>query len=316
MKKAKLSFPPLILFVCLFVAGTGGFLMVRPVLATTNTPAPEKPQNKPNPMMGIGAIGQIEPRSRVIGLSHDQGLEGALIERVLVDEGQEFTAGQDMIIFSDFERRKSEIEIIKNRLESVEARRGVYEAEVEDARTNYQRQKSLRGTSAVSEKTYDEARVRLLKAESTLKSHGFDVESVRAELKLGEQRLKQSVVKAPLSGTVLKIHHRPGERVQGTTILDIADLTQLDVVADVYEDDLSRVKVGQRANIILSGSDKTYSAVVREIGFLVQKNDLNDTDPLEDRDRRVVSVRLTLQDQAISDFRNQIYRQVYVKILP
>lgn len=266
--------------------------------------------------VGVGAIGQIEPKSRVLGLSHDQGPEGALVEHLLVQEGDDITVGQQLVIFSDFERRKSEVTVMQTRLKSVQARRGTYEAEKKDASEDYKRHKKLKGTPAISEASYDESYARLLKAQSELESNEFDIETALAELKLSEQKLEQSVVKAPISGTVLKVHRWPGERVISAPILDIADLTALDVVADVDEDDVNRIKIGQKAQIKYPGSSKKFSATVREIGFLVRRNDLNDTDPLTDRDSRVVSVRLTLDPQAISEFRNQIYKQVQVKIFP
>jgi HlyD family secretion protein len=52
------------------------------------------------------------------------------------------------------------------------------------------------------------------------------------------------------------------------------------------------------------------------LGYLVRKNDLNDTDPLADRDNRIIEVRLTLDPLAVADLRHQIFRQVYVRIAP
>lgn len=96
----------------------------------------------------------------------------------------------------------------------------------------------------------------------------------------------------------------------------MADLSQLDVVAEVYEADFPKVHVGQTAEIRLVGFPASYAAKVREFGFQVRKNDLNDTDPLADKDNRIIEVRLTLEKQAVTDLQHQIYRQVQVRILP
>jgi HlyD family secretion protein len=119
-----------------------------------------------------------------------------------------------------------------------------------------------------------------------------------------------------MNGTVLKIHARQGERVTDSAIMEFADLTQLDVVAEVYENDIPRIQISLAADVILPGIEKKYAATVRERGFLVRKNDLNDTDPLADRDNRVVEVRLTLDNTAIDDLKHQILRQVQVQIKP
>ena len=99
-------------------------------------------------------------------------------------------------------------------------------------------------------------------------------------------------------------------------VLQIADLSQLDVVAEIYESDLSRIKVGQKAYINAQDFKKPYHAQVRELGFQVKKNDLNDTDPLADRDNRIIEVRLTLDPKAVEDLQHQIYRQVHIRIEP
>ena len=65
-----------------------------------------------------------------------------------------------------------------------------------------------------------------------------------------------------------------------------------------------------------SGFKRSYNAQVRELGFQVRKNDLNDTDPLADRDNRIIEVRLTLEREAATDLRHQIFRQVKVRIIP
>jgi HlyD family secretion protein len=43
---------------------------------------------------------------------------------------------------------------------------------------------------------------------------------------------------------------------------------------------------------------------------------LNDTDPLADRDNRIIEVRLTLEPDAVKALQHQIYRQVQVRIMP
>ena len=65
-----------------------------------------------------------------------------------------------------------------------------------------------------------------------------------------------------------------------------------------------------------AGFKRNYRAQVRELGFLVRKNDINDTDPLADRDNRIIEVRLTLEPEAVTDLRHQIFRQVKVRITP
>ena len=126
--------------------------------------------------------------------------------------------------------------------------------------------------------------------------------------------MDNTLITAPITGTIVKIFSRPGERIGDNGLLQIADLSQLDVVAEVYESELPQVKLGQPGCITASGFKRSYLAHVRELGFLVRKNDLNDTDPLSDRDNRIIEVRLTLEPEAVADLRHQIFRQVNVRI--
>ena len=72
---------------------------------------------------------------------------------------------------------------------------------------------------------------------------------------------------APIAGTVLRIHARPGDQVGADGLLELADLGRMDVVADVYETDLPRVRVGASAEVVVPGEARRYGATVREIAL-------------------------------------------------
>ena len=114
-------------------------------------------------------------------------------------------------------------------------------------------------------------------SEANLKRLSAEIANDESEQRISEAELKNTLIYAPITGTILKILTRPGERIKDNGLLEIADLTQLDVVAEVYESDLTKVKVGQKAHINASGFKRSYHAEVRELGFQVRKNDLNDT---------------------------------------
>ncbi|MDP9196904.1 MAG: efflux RND transporter periplasmic adaptor subunit [Pseudomonadota bacterium] len=162
----------------------------------------------------------------------------------------------------------------------------------------------------------DTAETRLTQADAGVLQAGAELKTAEAALALRQEQLKQSVLKAPIGGTVLRVHAWPGERVGNEGVVDLADLAEMDVVAEVYETDIAKIYPGQKAEVRLPGSSDTYQAQVREIGYQVRKNDVRDTDPLADRDTRVVEVRLTLLDSGIEALQHQIYRQVQVQIQP
>lgn len=269
----------------------------------------------PTSAQGIGALGRIEPRSRILRVSHDAGPEGARIGELRVEEGQSVKAGDVLAVFTSHPRREAELAVARAEHELLKARRPSVRAELEDARKDAERKESLAKTAAVSVTAAEAATLRLEKARSAIAALEAEIRGAEAQVRLKEEEYLQASVLAPIGGTVIKIYARPGERVTDQGVLEIADLSALDVVAQVYENDMPRIAVGQKAEIRLPGLAKVYQAEVRELGFQVRKNTVNDTDPLADRDNRVIEVRLTLEGDAVTDLRHQLYRQVQVHIV-
>jgi HlyD family secretion protein len=121
---------------------------------------------------------------------------------------------------------------------------------------------------------------------------------------------------APVAGTVLKIYAHPGELVGAEGLLDLADLDRLDVVADVYEADLPRVRLGSSADVMVPGDGRRYAATVSNVGWLVRRTAEAGLDPAAAVDARTVEVRLTLLPDGRDVFIHRINMQVQVAIQP
>jgi len=267
-------------------------------------------------VLGIGALGRIEPQSRVIRISHDAGSDGANLEQLFPQEGDQVNKGDVLALSADHSRRKAAIEVAQTQVKVLEAKVAVERVALNYNNKEYQRYQALAKTATASAATADQKQLAYLQSQATIAALQAQIANARAEQKVAEENLAKTVIKAPISGTVIKIHARPGERIGDNGLLEIADLTQLDVVAEVYESDMPKVKVGQKADINVPGFTQTFAAQVRELGFQVKKNDLNDTDPLADRDNRIIEVRLTLEHKAVEALQHQIYRQVHLRIMP
>ena len=263
----------------------------------------------------IGALGRIEPRSRVIQLSHDAGPEGARIEQIFVEEGQRVTKGQEIAVFSDLPRNEAQLVSARTRIGVIEANIRAEEANQVFYDKDYARAAKLAKSDAIARSGLEEAEKNRQQTLSRLDSLRAELESAKADIMIAERELEQSRIISPIDGTILKIMSRIGERVSDQGIVRLADLSQMDVVAEIYERDMPRVKPGQKAEIRVPGLDQVFTGEVRELGFLVEKNDLNDTDPLADRDNRVVEVRITLDAEAAQALTHLIYMQVDVRIL-
>ena len=115
-------------------------------------------------------------------------------------------------------------------------------------------------------------------------------------------------------GRVLKIYARAGERVGESGLAEIGDTTAMHAVAEVYERDAPRVKVGQRARVKVRSLPGDLSGEVAHIGWRVGRRVVLDNDPVKDTDARVVEVRVKLDSACSSRVAGLSYARVEVHI--
>ena len=123
-------------------------------------------------------------------------------------------------------------------------------------------------------------------------------------------------VRAPIAGTILRIFVRPGDQVGADGVLEMADLSKLEVVADVYETDLPRVRLGASAEVVVPGEAQRFAAQVNAIGWTVRRQTQASNDPVAAVDARTVEVRLTLDEAGAAALRRRSNMQVQVAIRP
>ncbi|MFZ0426675.1 MAG: efflux RND transporter periplasmic adaptor subunit [Acidobacteriota bacterium] len=123
-----------------------------------------------------------------------------------------------------------------------------------------------------------------------------NLSGLEKRLELATAQLDQSIIRAPSSGEVLKIYTRPGEAAAGGPLLLLGDTKALVVVAEVDEDDIGRVRQGQHAVVTSRALPGRLTGLVEAVGHLIARNRLRDLDPAARIDRRVVEVRIRLED--------------------
>ncbi|MBG0798412.1 HlyD family efflux transporter periplasmic adaptor subunit [Methylocystis sp. L43] len=304
-----------ILLIAALTIGVPLFVWARYFVGADDAPAkPIKEATWAPAALGVGALGWIEPRSRLIRVSNEAAATGGVVGEILVREGQSIKAGTRIAVLSDWRRRRAEVALAAAEISAAKARLLAAEAEFESAQRDAERKKSLYKSGSATLSVVDGVELRLKKAKADVDVATASIQQGEANLELKEAQLSQAVSTAPIDGVVIKINARPGERIGPNGVADIANLNELDVVAEVYETDIPRVRVGQKAIVKLPEVSAPYQAKVREIAFLVRKNRVNDTDPLADRDNKIVEVRLTLERPGIEQLRHQLFRQVQVQI--
>ena len=120
-----------------------------------------------------------------------------------------------------------------------------------------------------------------------------------ALMRKAQVELQQSYVKAPSSGEILKVHTKSGEIMGANGIAEIGQTDQMFVVAEVPEDSINKVRLGQTATI--SSDNGAFNGQLKgritSIGRKIGKKDVLNNDPAADVDARVVEVKIALSPE-------------------
>ena len=142
-----------------------------------------------------------------------------------------------------------------------------------------------------------EAQIRLAKAALERAKADIPIASLTKQLVLAAERVRRRTIYALIDGRILNVIAHPGELVGGDkTILTMGDTSRMRAVAEVYETDIGRVRLGQGATITSRALDHPVTGTVVEIGQMIFKNDVLNVDPAARADARVVEVRIELDD--------------------
>ena len=133
------------------------------------------------------------------------------------------------------------------------------EAELTDARLNYQRLKQLLAQNLIARQDYDTAEARNQKAQAAVANARANIKAAAAALNEAQTAVEYSLIRAPFDGVVLTKNAEVGEVVAPfgaalnarAAVATMADMSSLMVEADVAEANIHQVKVGQPVEILL-----------------------------------------------------------------
>lgn len=129
-----------------------------------------------------------------------------------------------------------------------------------------------------------------------------------------EVELQQAYIRAPIAGQVLKIHAYPGEKVDSKGIVELGQTQQMMAIAEVYQTDISKIRVGQTATVTSQAFSGELKGTVTQVGNQVNRQIITSGQPGENLDRRVIEVKVRLTPQASQQVANLTNLQVEVAI--
>jgi RND family efflux transporter MFP subunit len=156
---------------------------------------------------------------------------------------------------------------IKAQLDQAKANLKLSEADLQEAERNYNREKELLKTQATTQQEFDAA-------ESNYNRVLANIEVAKAVVNGAEVAMENMLIRAPFNGTVLTKNADVGEIVaplaasasSKAAVVTIADMTSLQVEADVSESNIERIDINQNCEIVLDAyPDKRYPGYVAKI---------------------------------------------------
>lgn len=141
-----------------------------------------------------------------------------------------------------------------------------------------------------------------------------EVKSAIAQVKRAQTELNQASIRTPNPGKVLKIHTRAGEKISDNGITDLGKTEQMVVVAEVYQTDITKIKLGQKATVISQAFSGELQGKVKEIALKVSKQNVFSNKPGENLDSRVIEVKIHLNPEASKQVAGLTNLQVQVAI--
>ncbi|CCI31022.1 ABC exporter membrane fusion protein [Microcystis sp. T1-4] len=130
---------------------------------------------------------------------------------------------------------------------------------------------------------------------------GVDVQAAQAEVnaalvavKKAQTELNQAYIRSPITGKVIKVNTRIGEQISDQGIVDLAETERMEVIAEIYQSDIGKIREGQTATITGSAFKGEVRGKVRLIALKVDQQNIFSNQPGENFDRKVISVRIAL----------------------
>jgi len=124
-----------------------------------------------------------------------------------------------------------------------------------------------------------------------------EVDNAKANLKQAKTNLEQSYIRAPIAGQILKVHTREGEQISNQGIAELGKTQQMMVVAEVYQTDIEKIKLGQKASIRGQAFSGEVQGEVAQIGLQINRQNVFSNQPGENLDKRVIDVKILLNPE-------------------
>ncbi len=275
---------------------TGGVMKYRAAQQVGPTTVRVEPVMRGNLIEIVSAPGQVEPKTQV----QISARVAARIRELPFQEGAQVKAG-DVLVRLDATELEAQLRATQARaagqraqLQEAGARVKAREAQLAasrimmfDAQRDLNRQMELK--QFVSQAVVDTAQAKAQQLEQQLESAlrqldadklnlvvlQHSIEAAEAEIARATDNLAYTTISSPIDGIITRLNGKAGELVvtgtmnnAGTVIMEVSDLSEMQVDAQVDESNIAAIKEEQKATVrIAAYPDETFAGVVKLVGL-------------------------------------------------
>lgn len=228
----------------------------------------------------VSAIGKIEPETEVKISSQTSGE----IMFLGVKEGDTVKLRQ-LLARVNPDIVETQLEQVKASAEAAKIEIDARASDKERASNDFGRAKELYDKKYISKQEFDMSKSSYEMSIASYKAALSRYEQARATLRQFERSIARTSIFSPINGIVTSLTIELGEKVvgtemmMGTEMMRVSDLTVMNAVVDVDENDIVLVKVGDTTLIEIDAlPNKEFKGTVIEIGHSAKVNALGTQD--------------------------------------
>ena len=216
----------------------------------------------------VAATGKINPEFKVVITPE---VTGEIVE-LPVKEGDFVKKGQ-LLIRIKGDQYQAQKQRLEANLQSAQASLKMREAELTKVESDYKRVVELHSKGLASDSELESSKSNYLSTKASYEAAEANVLQSKASLRETLETLYKTTITSPMDGVVTKLNVELGERVlgsgfsQGTDIMTVSDLRNIEAVVEVDENDVVLVTVGDTATVQVDAfKDQEFVGIVSEIG--------------------------------------------------
>ncbi|MCL2823322.1 MAG: efflux RND transporter periplasmic adaptor subunit [Polyangiaceae bacterium] len=239
----------------LALAGIGG-LVATSIMAEKKVAVYTRPVERKGIVQAVSASGKVQPVVKV----EISAYVSAEITQLPVQEGQAVKAG-DLLVELDSTRYRATRDGISASVTAAQSQLKIARVNLEQARRENERVQSLHSQGLISRAEVELSQTKLDAQRSVVRASEDDVHRAAAQLRLAGDDIAKTVLKSPIDGVIIALTKEAGEMVVGSgftrdIIMTVADLSVMEVLVEVDENDVPHVKLGQRAVVTVDAFPK------------------------------------------------------------